>query len=792
MRSRNYAGALVAVALVTPLVARGAPDASGSDQYSAAITPTAVQPSQSALYEIDLKSHPRAPDSANEAEIDIPDGFSIDTSPIAITSCSATVWDATVDTAASRIVATSAPGAELCPGGTLSVSFSATGPAGEDVYLWTTRLTGASGPFTLAGSQPTTTVDGTAPETSLDAHPPNPSGRDASFSFSGNDAGGTGVAGFECDLDGGGFTACTSPQAYSGLADGSHTFQVRAHDAVGNIDPTPASFAWTVDGTPPDTSIEAHPPDPNGVGDASFSFSGNDAGGTGVAGFECDLDGGGFTACTSPQAYSGLADGSHTFQVRAHDAVGNIDPTPASFAWTVDGTPPDTSIEAHPPDPNGVGDASFSFSGNDAGGTGVAGFECDLDGGGFTACTSPQAYSGLADGSHTFQVRAHDAVGNIDPTPSSFTWLIDTLRPVVTLSDQPPTLTNRTSATFSFSSSQSGSTFACSLDSGAFTSCTSPLVYSNLSDRAHTFAVQATALGNTGPATTYSWTVDTTAPETAIVSGPGTNSNSPAASFTFTSSEAASTFLCSLDSAGLTPCTPPKTYAGLGDGLHTFRVQAVDAAGNADATPASYAWTISEVGPATADHTPPGDVGHLKRSVAYGLLKLTWTSPPDGDFDHVTVLVSTSAKRAAGVVAYQGPASTYTERRFKNGLYYRYVVVSYDHSGNASHGIATVVPASVLLRSPRDGATVRKAPSLVWTTVPKATFYNVQLYNRGRKVLSAWPTAAKLALAPKWSYAGRRFKLERGAYEWYVWPAFGTRSKFRYGQLLGQGTFRFR
>src|SRR5204863_2737876 len=451
MRSRNYAGALVAVALVTPLVARGAPDASGSDQYSAAITPTAVQPSQSALYEIDLKSHPRAPDSANEAEIDIPDGFSIDTSPIAITSCSATVWDATVDTAASRIVATSAPGAELCPGGTLSVSFSATGPAGEDVYLWTTRLTGASGPFTLAGSQPTTTVDGTAPETSLDAHPPDPNGRDASFSFSGNDAGGTGVAGFECALDGGGFTACTSPQAYSGLADGSHTFQVRAHDAVGNIDPTPASFAWTVDGTPPDTSIEAHPPDPNGVGDASFSFSGNDAGGTGVAGFEGDLDGGGFTACTSPQAYSGLADGSHTFQVRAHDAVGNIDPTPASFARTVDGTPPDTSIEAHPPDPNGGGDASFSFSGNDAGGTGVAGFECDLDGGGFTACTSPQAYSGLADGSHTFQVRAHDAVGNIDPTPASFAWTVDGTPPDTSIEVHPPDPNGVGDASFSFS-----------------------------------------------------------------------------------------------------------------------------------------------------------------------------------------------------------------------------------------------------------------------------------------------------------------------------------------------------
>src|SRR5204862_5736954 len=182
---------------------------------------------------------------------------------------------------------------------------------------------------------------------------------DASYSFSGNDAGETRVADLQSDLDGGGFTACTSPQAYSGLADGSHTFQVRAHDAVGNIDPTPASFAWTVDGTPPDTSIEAHPPDPNGVGGASFSFSASDAGGTGVAGFECDLDGGGFTACTSPQAYSGLADGSHTFQVRAHDAVGNIDPTPSSFAWPIDGPPPAAALSAQPPAPTDPSNASF-------------------------------------------------------------------------------------------------------------------------------------------------------------------------------------------------------------------------------------------------------------------------------------------------------------------------------------------------------------------------------------------------------------------------------------------------
>src|SRR5262249_58593905 len=76
--------------------------------------------------------------------------------------------------------------------------------------------------------------------------------------------------------------------------------------------------------------------------------------------------------------------------------------------------------------------ASFTFSGTDSG-TGVASFECKLDGGSFAACTSPKSYSSLADGSHTFQVRAIDGAGNVDPTPASFTWTIDTRPPAVTI-----------------------------------------------------------------------------------------------------------------------------------------------------------------------------------------------------------------------------------------------------------------------------------------------------------------------------------------------------------------------
>ena len=316
------------------------------------------------------------------------------------------------------------------------------------------------------------------------------------------------------------------------------------------------------------------------------------------------------------------------------------------------------------------------------------------------------------------------------------------------------------------------------------------MLYTGLGDGSHTFAVQATAV-TSGPPTTYTWTVDTVAPDTTITSGPPTPSSTASATFTFTSSEVGSTFVCGLDAGGFTPCASPITYSGLGDGAHTFRVEAVDAAGNADATPAAYSWQIAGVGPATIDRTPPGNVKRLRRAVGYGSLKLSWLRPSDSDFDHVEVFVSTSAKSLPRTPVYKGKASRYTNRRFRNGLYYRYAVVSYDHTGNASRGSAAVVSPSILLRSPRAGRRVHAPPLLVWAGVRKATFYNVQIYYRGRKVLSTWPNSAKLKLSRSWRYQGRRFQLRKGSYQWYVWPGFGPRSKARYGQLLGQSGFKF-
>jgi hypothetical protein len=89
---------------------------------------------------------------------------------------------------------------------------------------------------------------------------------------------------------------------------------------------------------------------------------------------------------------------------------------------------PDTTITSGPPNPTASSDANFEFTATEA-----ASFECDLDGGGFNFCSSPQPYTGLADGTHTFSVRASDFTGNVDPTPATYTW---TIRPA-TLADLP-------------------------------------------------------------------------------------------------------------------------------------------------------------------------------------------------------------------------------------------------------------------------------------------------------------------------------------------------------------------
>src|SRR2546427_311984 len=277
-------------------------------------------------------------------------------------------------------------------------------------------------------------VDATPPDTTVDSGPTSPTNATtATFMFSGTDNV-TAPANltFECKLNGSAFAPCSSPAQYT-VVDGSHTFQVRAIDQAHNPDPTPASFTWTVDTQAPDTVIDSAPADPTNSNTATFTFHGDLAGGDT---FQCQLDGQTPTACNSGTVtYSGLAAGEHLFTVAARDAAGNTDQSAASFAWTIDVTPPDTTISSGPSDGSSTTNtsASFDFEGLDnLTATGALSFECSLDGGAFSSCTSPVLYSGLSRTSHTFAVRAKDQAGNVDPTPATATWTITKIEPVIT------------------------------------------------------------------------------------------------------------------------------------------------------------------------------------------------------------------------------------------------------------------------------------------------------------------------------------------------------------------------
>jgi DNA-binding beta-propeller fold protein YncE len=246
---------------------------------------------------------------------------------------------------------------------------------------------------------------------------------------------------------------------------------------------------------------------------------------------------------------------------------------------------PDTTITG-PGVSTPSSDATFTLTANEPGAT----FHCKLDGGSYAPCTGTQSYSGLTEGAHTFYAYATDTLG-FDGNPTSYPWTIDTTPPVASFTSTPPDPSGSTSASFSFTSNEGGSTFLCSKDGAAYTSCTSPKSYSSLTSTTHTFRVKAIdQAGNVSAPIAYSWLIDTTPPTVSITAGPTGWVQSTDATFKFTSNDATS-YTCKLDGGSFTTCTSPTTYSSLVAGQHTFYVEAVDNLGNTS-SPVHRSWTV--------------------------------------------------------------------------------------------------------------------------------------------------------------------------------------------------------
>jgi hypothetical protein len=224
---------------------------------------------------------------------------------------------------------------------------------------------------------------------------------------------------YQCRLDGSVLEVCVSPKVYSGLAAGAHTFEVKAVDVEGES--APASFAWTIDLTAPETpSLRRKPDNPSNDVTPSFTWDDKEAGAT----FECTVDGTS-EPCTSGYETDPLGEGAHVFELRARDSAGNLS-APATWNWTVDLTAP-TDIAGTPardPDANGWYNhpVAIDFTSSDATAT----------------CASP-TYSGPDVASVTVLGTCTDEAGNVAPTVSSATFNYDATPPLdVTGTPTPP------------------------------------------------------------------------------------------------------------------------------------------------------------------------------------------------------------------------------------------------------------------------------------------------------------------------------------------------------------------
>ena len=401
----------------------------------------------------------------------------------------------------------------------------------DGAHTFEVRTLGADGTPLALDARGFSVVSGPPRSTITGGPSGDTTARTASF-----EVGATKATSTQCRLDSGTWSTCSGTVTYSYLSDGAHVFQVRASNSLGEVEDPPSERRWTVDATPPETTIGERPSSGT-ARSARFTFSSADS----SARFECQLDGAAWAGCTSPATYDDLAAGAHEFKVRAIDRIGNVDATPASASWTVYAAP-ETTISSGPPERSRQSWAEFAFSG----GEGTSSFQCRLDGGTWTTCTSPRTVTGLADGDHVFEVRAVGTSGYSDATPARWAWKVDATAPQTTIvsagADGPG------GARFEFEASEPG-TFTCSMDGSSWVECSSPVSYAGLAPGEHEFAVRATDVAQNTDATPAAARVTvvavSTAPPPAPPTPPGTGTET-----TETGTETTETGTETTDAAG--------------------------------------------------------------------------------------------------------------------------------------------------------------------------------------------------------------------------------------------------
>jgi hypothetical protein len=425
----------------------------------------------------------------------------------------------------------------------------------------------------------------------------------------------TGVDRLECRFNSEAFTACSAGTIKrSNFADGSYVFQVRAFDKAGNASAV-VEYGWKVDSRAPTVAISTHPDSLAKQNMASFGFSASDSTGN-ISSFKCQMDSGTLQTCSSPMNYNSLTQASHTFTLYLTDHFGND--VSKTYSWQIDSIAPVLTFGTVPAAIMSEADAHFTFAATDTNGStgdgsGVDKYFCKIDSDQNRECTSPESENGLGEGRHDYTVTAVDRAGNSANKVYSF--FIDHTPPTLNIATGPSPITTQTSVSFGLqvvdpgaSKSSGVDRIVCKLDNGAESVCTMSPAFSGLSDGAH--VVQFAVFDKAGNTTSRSsiFTVDSTPPAIPDIStAPAPTTTSRDAFFRFASSDGSgsgiATYECQIDTQVISKCSETRTYLNLLVGNHSFKVTAIDMAGNRSAV-AQADWVIQDPPRPTPTPTP--------------------------------------------------------------------------------------------------------------------------------------------------------------------------------------------
>lgn len=264
---------------------------------------------------------------------------------------------------------------------------------------------------------------------------------------------------FMCSFDGTALGSCsgTGSDSHSGLADGSHSWQLQATDAAGNV--TTVTRSFTVDTAAPTAEFTSGAPDQGFTNDPSseFDFAVDGTGST--PSVTCAVDNAAAGACATGTSYVTpvLADGMHTVHVVVTDAAGNT--ATISRTFTVDTSAPAVTVVSGPAQGGSTNQSTVTFGFSADNGTSLG---CAIDGGSYGLCTGTglDTVSGLAGGTHTWQLRATDPAGN--HTVVSRTFTVDVTGPSIASTTSWPRFSLGRSLTFAWTPADTGSGIASS------------------------------------------------------------------------------------------------------------------------------------------------------------------------------------------------------------------------------------------------------------------------------------------------------------------------------------------